>query len=839
MLYSGQERKIAMAGIRIARLVYKGDADAPQLLLVIGTTDRPGDLWVRIGDRPLAADAIDAGADRLAAAWPGTITELARVLGAVPGDGAAPAPDTAQSLNPCTDYYGVACEPGEALWVARFYVDEHRRSVVDGEPVEDLQTLWQQGRGTADGDADAAPPLHLAAWTTEPLPDWREADDDPPLRRTGDPALATVRVADAVQGYLFDLGILLVHGIGPHKVRQTLIKFGEPLVAFWQRWLGEVTHRAATALDPARRKRFRARAEHGALRNSDDNEGLSRQLEWFAGGAGDAAVTSTGHVAGVFCGAVRAEDTDLSGADAGMPTSTLIRQSLVGDDARVREQHVLLAEAWWTRETVEPTQGELSDWILRAFPIVLQMHVNGILEHSLDDLRNSGWRRLPNLLILLHRVLVLLPLEIVLAALAQAGLFVLLLLSALPVDWIRRTVRRLVMDVLLQTVGQSHALMNSLVRRNGIVRSVARDLDWLSARCDNVVVISHSQGAEISRLVFEARRRPNVRKWITLGAGIRPLNLLARDPLGRMPWERSTRGFAHLLNLAAGLVLALVAVVALRGFLAADAPWPSPLPAAARDTLLLALGIVGVALWSVGLQKGLVRVNPLLRLRPSVMRHWDDYAASLDPVSAGSLMSGYEIPDHVTPPREHVIHNARSVLRDHTGYFRNLEQFVAPVALELFALAGDASTRNAREVCSRFYGAGPGPGRIEAALTDASARRERLTWWRMVTRYVGLYGFAALVIHTAVGPDDRGTAWRALATEAWRESDALWPSLAALWSSGLVSSVIGDLGPGLLVLTFYAVLRSVVIARASRRSAERLYSDLAGALDTGAGNPRP
>jgi len=816
-----------MAEITVRKLVIQPDSDSPQLLMVVGTTRLQGDLWVHIGESTVKLDA-------LADATP--ITELARYVSVDERGAGEVYPDAAHARNQKNPFHGVTCGEGEALWVARFYFENHRACDHRGVEREDLSVIWSKFASPEQQDEPQG--LRVTAWCTESPADWRESSQrsDPTLLGKSKPR--SMLFKDVEQRNLYDLGILLVHGIGPHKVRETLINFGEPIVNFWTTWLAHVTDRAAASFDDEQRQRFVDRVSSTSLRHYGDREGIVRELERFKSGSGAEFVSGNTQqtTAGVLCGSVRAEDTLLMPEHSGDPASTLIRQTLVGDDGKLRESHVLMSEAWWTAETVYPKLSELSAWIWTAFPAILRMHLGTILRpdwnEAVDSFRSASWRRFPNLEILLAKVLVYAPLVIVLGVLAQAALLLLGVLSMVPIPWFKRVIRSLV-DVLMGTIGQSYALKTSQVRRNAMVRSVARDLDWLQARCDEVVVISHSQGAEITRLVFQAGPRPQVTRWITLGSGIKPLSLLEKQPVQ----SRSVFGFSRLFNLSTSLLL-FMGVAGLFQLV-----YPQKLIfgyelGALIEPLWSVIPFVAIPILYLLLEAGLVgkKPAPILRLRESIRGRWDDYYASHDPVSAGSMFEAYgkekaadgadDQASDLEYPKEKPIQNERSIILDHTSYFSNLEQFVAPVALELFAKAGDVSKDDPKTVCERFYHPS-----VKAALADASERRRNNTWWRMLVDYAAMLLLAVSIGWSVFGAGGSWPMWQETVFSQWAAADGIVAGMAAVWNPETARMVIADLWYGVYVVLAFLLAR-VLVARRFRKSGKELYKALASAFDS-------
>lgn len=177
-----------------------------------------------------------------------------------------------------------------------------------------------------------------------------------------EPVFKNFSFTDVDPGYLFELGILFVHGIGRHKVRETLTKFGEPIVKFWENWFRQVTNRSAKLLAGYKGKRFVERVTIRTTKNRQDHEGITHWVEKI--GSVSDPENGAYKVSDIVCGGVRVEDAlfpDSRSDDA--PASALVRLPVVGNDEKLREAHVLMSESWWTPQTVYPGAFELFNWI--------------------------------------------------------------------------------------------------------------------------------------------------------------------------------------------------------------------------------------------------------------------------------------------------------------------------------------------------------------------------------------------------------------------------------------------------------------------------------------------
>jgi hypothetical protein len=530
------------------------------------------------------------------------------------------------------------------------------------------------------------------------------------------------------------------------------------------------------------------------------------------------------------CAGLRTEDTILADQATGTPSTTVARVMQVRNGDFLRESHVAMSEAWWTSEAVRPTIGELREWIEDAIPMALRVRVWALGKQrprSRTTAKLPGGDGLPlNAPIQWHRLcfegpfwlfkIVTIPIVFVLIAMCAQALFrAISLLAFLPIPMMSKIVGAL-LEVLMGTLGQSHALENSPVRRNAIVRRVVTQLDWLSDRCSHVAVIAHSQGAEITRLAFQLKKRKQVRRWVTFGAGILPLTMLEYEKLevARSGWFPTLMWFGSLFISMAVVAAPFTAMPGLGNIseAATIAACLSVAAAAVIAFLLLAW------LWLAPILNALKPpVGAHFDGRRSILQVWRDYFASNDPVPGGSFLKEYENdfsnekdwPGR-TRPQEFEIFNTRFGLLDHTSYFANMEQFVAPVAIDLLKMAGMP----------------PDSDRERRALMEASQRRDAYTWRHMVLRTLLFVAAIVVVVWFVFGPAQIISQY-ALVLGPYIRSEQDWSSvLVRLWSDGIVGKIVADILPLFAVLALYICARFLL--HKSRNASEKiLFHELA------------
>jgi hypothetical protein len=257
----------------------------------------------------------------------------------------------------------------------------------------------------------------------------------------------------------------------------------------------------------------------------------------------------------------------------------------------------------------------------------------------------------------------------------------------------------------LSYIGDSYALLEDQAAAAAMAARVERDLGWLERQVGDapLVVVAHSQGAEVTRRVL-ARRMTPVAAFVTFGSGI--VKLDAVDRL-RKSLGRSLLAFGIRIVSAGALVLAVA------GIAAQWSPW-------------LVAGLVVVAFGAVTLARALMRSvvgagydESRLGVGPQQVARWIDLFATSDPVSEGQLPLRQ-------PGLSAEIVNRRLLFTDHTSYWQNVEAFRAAVALEIARVAG---WRKAMDQPKN--------------VIDAARSRAGRVWWLVGARWLVVAGAAA------------------------------------------------------------------------------------------------
>jgi len=312
----------------------------------------------------------------------------------------------------------------------------------------------------------------------------------------------------------------------------------------------------------------------------------------------------------------------------------------------------------------------------------------------------------------------------------------------------------------------------------------------------------------VTRRVFLDSRRDNLAHWYTFGAGMTPLNMLHPRSLAKASSTWVVRANKVLLYTAATLLAALaldlipglhIGTWDLLAHAVRDVNWRTLVPG-----LMLFVSAVGL----------LARHNgpPLtLKMRASTLEKWSDFFGSEDPVPGGSFINRFGQLRKFRPS-QHRIFNTRVAVLDHNRYWTNIEQFVAPIAMDLLHLMG----------------AGGDKAREQGALDEAARRRDLRTWWNMVISVTALVACAISALWTAFGPAHRGVIWAEQARLAWSQGSGVLKRLPPFWHDGFVGTLLSDLWlPCLIVLGlagWWGVMTWLGI-----RSRKALVRDLAAA----------
>ena len=242
------------------------------------------------------------------------------------------------------------------------------------------------------------------------------------------------------------------------------------------------------------------------------------------------------------------------------PVQALASQEDTDDPSRSQREQWLVAESWWASSFYSPRYGEMMSWTLTSAAVTLAADLGEVFRQLVPAV--GGQSRVartleairylvPNLIRLYARALVLCPALLILVALMAGRI----------VPPVRNLATRL-QNALTGSIGDSHALVRQPVVCAAIVGRVERDLRWLIEQdVGSIVVIAHSQGAEVARLALLQAEVPATLplRFVTYGSGVRRLSSLREarrvdHPVRRVVFQTTSFALAILATLS-GIVL--------------------------------------------------------------------------------------------------------------------------------------------------------------------------------------------------------------------------------------------------------------------------------------------
>ncbi len=496
-----------------------------------------------------------------------------------------------------------------------------------------------------------------------------------------------------------ELGVLFVHGIGEPSRGQTVTLWGDALSEWCEGWLGG-----------------------GSTR--------------FLGG----------HLVG---------DPDDSSAPAHVDLMVAVPRA--GDEPV--ESQWRIAESWWAESFGPPRLREVAMWTFRVLPFALISHVWARVEITT---RRRGDGALARSALVWRWTLALgqLVLAMVLAPLAAAVVVLMLVLTALPLN-VARQLGAAMQRALAQVIGDSYVLLLSPSRAAAVVHQVEHDLRWLDESRDAVVVVAHSQGAEVAHRAIRRTAPQHLAAFVTLGTGQTKLTAIEgvtrSGGVGAVWW--APVGAAVFALGAFGLVWALVT------------------QGVTQEVGGAALYVaVGLGITGAGVEVARRHANPSVTSL-GVPASWSNLHASHDPVSNGPLSPGTDV---LVASSE--VSNRGSAVTDHTTYHRNAEEVLARIAGACATAAGGTILRDPED---------------DLVLAVAQGRRAwRVRWLRRARLFSAVAAVAVLVLNRS-RLDDVGEAVggssairRLLAGLGWRGEDAAAPLAGLVTGAGALLALV-------------------------------------------------
>jgi hypothetical protein len=464
-----------------------------------------------------------------------------------------------------------------------------------------------------------------------------------------------------------EIGVLFVHGIGQQRRGETLVEFGEPLHRWVSRWLTFVQGKwLEQDVSKQELMEWFERLHGGAVKEEKllryeilrplfdrarkTPRGPARRIEEIAKLVDSPIVSAQVRLNNA---ALLPIPTELQA-----PPQASLDLLLLMVDGSVKRSTWLLAESWWADAFTAPRFRDLAWWGLFVLPWTVSSHFGARIRRAFKKLGDAkGLQHLIRALpLLLHCLEFFIGLVLVLSA-TELVLLLLLALSPIRISFVGRFVAS-VQRMLAGIVGDSYAVVARPIQAAAVTGQIRRDLEWLTTRCQSVVIVAHSQGAAVAHLTLRSSVPPAVKTLLTFGSGLRKLEELR---LAETSKEFTAGIFSFL-----GVLLAVVAIVLLAK---GGTVW---FVVVIFSALILLAGGAAQALKGIG-DAEVSYWAKLFKDRPIA---WEDYYASADPVPNGPLLDE----DEDGLMRSVEIRNRGSVVGDHTTYWKNLDQFVSSVA---------------------------------------------------------------------------------------------------------------------------------------------------------------
>jgi hypothetical protein len=358
-------------------------------------------------------------------------------------------------------------------------------------------------------------------------------------------------------------------------------------------------------------------------------------------------------------------------------------------------QEWLLAESWWAKSFRQATFTELVAWAFSAGPWLIASQRAG-LENRLRVAAETG--TYGPLKALGRRVIgvVLMIVAAVVASAITPVFLALLLFSLLPIPGLQDVVKALAKN-LSGSFGDLLVLVRSPVRFAAMAEQVRSDIDDMCIRCDQVIVLAHSQGSAVSWHAIRrtAERPPEIRSQVALfmsfGQAFRKLKSLYRV---HRSGGKEQATFVSLATLST--VLLVLAAWQGAGVLGEVIKTQFNLGAVWDHIGSNVIGFAAAVLVVLLMQEFLVRLarandigaeGEVLEEIKDVQKalpgfRWMDLWASADPAPNGPLLTN--LPKGV---ESYKIRNLGSTILDHAIYWSNRTVFVSAVAFAAASLA--------------------------------------------------------------------------------------------------------------------------------------------------------
>ena len=394
------------------------------------------------------------------------------------------------------------------------------------------------------------------------------------------------------------------------------------------------------------------------------------------------------------------------------------------------ERHWLLAECWWADSFPVAQFRDVAAWSLLIVPWTIGTHF-------VKRLRRKGRRTFLSRANALGAFVA----GLICSPFLLLAIGVLLILGRIPWAPLRETVAVIQLSI-AGSLGDSFMLVSRPIEAAAIRSRLRRDLLWLQSKCRRVAVVAHSQGAAVAAQVLSGSVSGNP-MLLTFGSGLRKL-----EELGAARRHRGVLNGA-LLTVVSLLIGAVTVVLTAPVVETAMQGKASPASVGTLVVLALTSLLIGIA----GIQDFLNAYEPtrLTNLTVSLIAHtfkWRDIYSSADPVPNGRLRDRRSS----VPTTTHVV-NLGSVLRDHTSYWDNADEFVPLVVSRLVSF----------DQCWQFFARDKG----DAVAFARAQRRARVALWQAINWTTGvslaslLFRFRVQWLSVAAWMSRRAVGWLA------------------------------------------------------------------------------
>jgi hypothetical protein len=358
-------------------------------------------------------------------------------------------------------------------------------------------------------------------------------------------------------------------------------------------------------------------------------------------------------------------------------------------------QEWLLAESWWAKSFRQATFTELVAWAFSAGPWLIASQRAGLENRFRAAAAVGRYGLLKSIGVIVTMVVLVIVAAVVASAITPVFL-ALLLFSLLPIPGLQDVVKGLATN-LSGSFGDLLVLVRSPVRFAAMAEQVRSDIDEMYVRCDQVIVLAHSQGSAVSwHAIRRTAERPekirsHVALFMSFGQAFRKLKSLYR--VHRIGGREQSIFLALatlstiLLVLAAWQGAGVLGEVITTGFdlakvmnrIGSNVLW---FGAAVLVVLLMQEVLVRLARANdIGAESEVLEeISKVQKGLPGF--RWMDLWASADPAPNGPLLTN--LPNGV---ESYKIRNLGSTILDHAIYWSNRTVFVSAVAFAAASLA--------------------------------------------------------------------------------------------------------------------------------------------------------